>query len=123
MVIWTIFQATFRTAKGVTVADRPITRDEAEALRLDPKHWHLGVIYACRDDPRVVVRHRWLIGWSWNFAHRWVVPTLTAAVLAVLGPSWFLIRQGAIGAGFATAALIVVPIVLLAHWNASGPRP
>jgi len=104
------------------VADRLITRDEAEALRMDPEHWHLGVIYACQDDPRVAVRHRRLIGWSWNFANPWTAPAIFAAVLAMLGPSWFLVQRGAIGAAFASAALVVVPIVLLVHWNASGPR-
>ncbi len=105
------------------MTDRFVTREEAEALRQDPEHWHLGVVYACRDDPRVVVRNRWLIGWTWNFANPWTIPALLAAVLAVLGPGLFLIQRGAIGAAFAAAALIVVAMVLLAHWNASGSRP
>ncbi len=105
------------------MTDQLITRDEAESLRQDPQHWHLGVLYACRNDPRVVVRHRWLIGWSWNFANPWAAPAMLAAALAVVGPSWFLVQRGAIGAAFAAAVVIVVPIVLLAHWNASGPRP
>jgi uncharacterized membrane protein len=107
----------------VAVAHRPVTRDEAEALRQDAQHWHFGVLYACRDDPRVVVRHRQLIGWSWNLANPWTIPAMLAVGLALLGPAWFLVQRGAIGAAFTTAALIVVPIVLLAHWNASGPRP
>lgn len=45
-----------------------------------------------------------------------------AAALAVVGLSWFLVQRGAIGAAFAAAALITLPIVLLAHWIASGPR-
>lgn len=102
---------------------RPITRDEAEALRHDPGNWHLLVLYACREDPRVVVRHRWLIGWSWNFANPWTIPAMIAAVLAVLGPSLFLAQRGTVGAAMATAVVIIIPIVLLAHWNASGPRP
>ena len=102
--------------------DRPITRDEAESLRQNPRHWHLGVLYACRDDPRVVVRHRWRVGWSLNLANPWAAPVTLVATLAVLGPSWFLVQRGMIGAALAAAALIVVPIVLLAHWNASGPR-
>ena len=32
-------------------------------------------------------------------------------------------QRGAIGAALAAAALTAVPIVLLVHWNASGPRP
>ena len=104
------------------MTDRFTARDEAEALRQDPKHWRLGVLYACRDDPRVVVRNLWPIGWTWNFANPWTIPALLAAVLAVLGPSLFFVQRGAIGTAFAAAALIVVAMVLLAHWNASGPR-
>lgn len=105
------------------MAERPVTRDEAEALRQDPAHWHVRVLYACRDDPRVIVRNLWFFGWTWNFANPWTAPAMLAAVAAILGPSWFLIQRGAIGIAFLTAALTIIPIVLLAHWNASGPRP
>ena len=56
-----------------------------EAMRLSNKHWKLGVIYYCRQDPRVVVRNRFSIGWAWNFGHRFVlVAILLAGILFCL---------------------------------------
>lgn len=35
---------------------------EAERLRSDPQHWTLGIFYACREDPRIVVKNRLGLG-------------------------------------------------------------
>ena len=57
------------------------TREEAQNLWSDSRHWALGIIYSCREDPRVIVRNRFVVGWTWNFAHPRVFPTMGAFVL------------------------------------------
>ncbi len=76
------------------MVDRRITRADAEALPQNSEHWHFGILYACQEDPRVVVRHRQLIGWSWNQANPWTIPAMLAVGLALLGPAWFLVQNG-----------------------------
>ena len=99
-----------------------MTREEAEGLRLDRRHWHLGILYSCREDPRIVVRNRWFLGWTWNWAHPMVLPAIVAAVLMVLVPSWYVATRVTPLAGFGTATAAVAVIVLLGHRNATGPR-
>lgn len=101
-----------------------MTREEAEALRSSDRYWKLGIIYACRADPRIIVRNRFVVGWTWNFGHRWVMPTLLAFVLFALGPAAWLVRGGVrdvqILLAVVTASLVV--LVGIAHRIASGPR-
>lgn len=101
-----------------------MTRDEAEALRQDPQHWTLGIIYTCPEDPRVIVRNRFPLGWTWNFGHRWVVPTLLAFILVVVGPV-LLLMGGGVTEGrilIAVAAVSVGVLVGIANYIAAGPR-
>ena len=70
-----------------------MTESRFEAMRNDPSHWKLGVIYFCPQDPRVVVRQRFPIGWTWNFGNRWVLLGIVAAVSIFVGPAavaWYL---------------------------------
>lgn len=57
------------TLGGVLLALRRLPRavldDRGEAGR----SWHLGVFYARREDPRILVPRRWGRGWTLNFAH------------------------------------------------------
>jgi hypothetical protein len=101
-----------------------MTREEAEALRSDDRHWTLGVIYACRADPRVIVRNRFVVGWTWNFGHRWVVPTLLAFVLFALAPAAWLFRSGVrdVQILLPVVAACVLVLVGFAHYVATGPR-
>jgi uncharacterized membrane protein len=101
-----------------------MTRDEAEALRNDDRHWTLGIIYACREDPRVIVRNRILIGCTWNFGHRFVLPTLLAFILVAIGPATILWINGVTnGLGlFAVTAVGVLILVRIAYYIAAGPR-
>ena len=39
-----------------------VTREQAQDLWNDSHHWFLGIIYACRQDPRVIVRNRFWLG-------------------------------------------------------------
>ena len=99
-------------------------REEAEALRNSNQYWTLGVIYACREDPRVIVRNRIPIGWTWNFGHRWVLPTLLLFILIALGPATLLLGSGVTDMRivFAVAAVCVLVLVAIAHYVAAGPR-
>ncbi len=98
-----------------------MTREDAERLRSDDSHWNFGIIYHCREDPRIVVRNRWILGWTWNFSNPAVFPAILGAILLVLGPSLFLAVRGEPTAGLVAGAVAV--IVLLAHRSAMGPRP
>ncbi|MDH3456900.1 MAG: hypothetical protein OER90_08665 [Gemmatimonadota bacterium] len=99
-----------------------MTREDAEALRRDPRHWHLGILYSCRQDPRVVVRNRWFFGWTWNWSHPMVLPAIVAAVLLVLVPSLYVTTRVTPLAGFGTAMGTVAVVVLLGYRSATGPR-
>ncbi len=101
-----------------------ITRDEAEVLRADDRHWTLGVLYKCQADPRVIVRHRALPGWTWNFGHPHVIPALLGFVLIALGPAGFLAAQRILEPTVLVPVVTVCVLLLvgIAHNIASGPR-
>ncbi len=101
-----------------------MTREEAEALRKDKRHWKLGVIYACRADPRIIVHNRFVMGWTWNFGHPWALPTLFAFVVVALGPAGLLLLSGVTNAPvlMSVVATSVLVLVGFAHYSASGPR-
>lgn len=100
-----------------------ITREEAQALWRNSRHWALGIIYVCREDPRVIVRNRFLVGWTWNLAHPRVLPTIAGFILFAFAPGATLFALGIldipllIGATIAAVAVLVV----IAHQIASGP--
>jgi hypothetical protein len=102
-----------------------VNRDEAEALRQRPEHWKFGILYVCRADPRVIVRNRFTIGWTWNFGHPRVFPTLLAFTLFALAPAALLffgldVMDPLALIGATTASVLV--LVGIAHRIASGPR-
>src|SRR5580704_13513670 len=68
-----------------------ITRDKLERLWRDPVNWKRGLIYSCKDDPRIVVpkKQKWR-GWTINFAHRRATPTLILMILAAGLPVFLL---------------------------------
>ncbi len=71
-----------------------ITREQAQALWKVSRHWFLGIIYSCREDPRVIVRNRFWVGWTWNFGHPWVFPTMGAFALFALAPGGYALHLG-----------------------------
>ncbi len=100
-----------------------MTREQAQALWKDGRHWVLGIIYSCREDPRVIVRNRFWVGWTWNFGHPWVFPTMGAFALFALAPGATLFTLG-IGnvpllIGVTVAAIAV--LVVIARRIESGP--
>ncbi len=65
--------------------------NEAEKERLrklweDERHWGFGSlgIYFCKDDPRLVVPKRGLPGGTFNMAHSWAMPILTAIIVLLV---------------------------------------
>jgi hypothetical protein len=101
-----------------------MTHDEAEALRNRDEHWTLGIIYACSEDPRVLVRNRFPIGCTWNFGHRFVLPTLLAFIFVAIGPAALLWMSGVTDGRilFAVTAVCVLILVGIAYYVAAGPR-
>ena len=100
-----------------------ITREQAQALWQDGRHWSLGMIYACRDDPRVIVRNRFWMGWTWNFGHPMVFPTMGAFALFALAPGATLFTFGILNSPLligATVAAVAV-LVMIARRIESGP--
>ncbi len=66
---------------------------ELKQLRMDSNHWKLGVIYYCKQDPRVIVRNRQMFGWTWNFGHSWALPIILMLTGFIVGGYfWFFIR-------------------------------
>jgi hypothetical protein len=89
-----------------------------DELWKDPKHWKWHLVYACHQDPRIVVpeRHKWM-GYTFNFAHRSAYLLTMAIILTVLIPSMDAILDGraqdlpltvAFSAAFATILVLVV---------------
>lgn len=55
---------------------------DLEDLRLDPKHWYLLLFYFAPADPRIMVRKRYGIGWTLNFARPLAFPFLVGLIAA-----------------------------------------
>lgn len=94
-----------------------------ETLRLDPANWRLGLVYVCGDDPRIVVRQRHGLGWTWNFGHRFIVPAIGFAILLFVLPpltAWSYGVRSPITLAIVAAASLVV-LVLIASRLAVPP--
>ncbi len=100
-----------------------ITREQVQAFWNDSRHWVLGIIYSCREDPRVIVGNRFLLGWTWNFGHPRVFPTMGAFALFALAPGATLFTLGILYVplliGVTVAAIAV--LVVIARRIESGP--
>ncbi len=90
-------------------------REQIEELWRDKGNWTLGVIYHCREDPRVIVPRRWRwSGWTLNFSRPSAGLVGLAAVCLAVGPAlltvyWFNDRT-------ATLVVMGLSIVALAAW-------
>ena len=96
-----------------------------ESMRLDDRHWKLGSIYYCKQDPRVVVRNRFFIGWAWNFGNRFVMPAICLAITLFGLPAtiafWMGVRSRiAIGS---ILVLSLIAIMTLASHLSREPDP
>ena len=95
-----------------------------EQMRTDPANWTLGVIYRCKDDPRIVVRNLLPFGWTWNFAHARTWFAIAAAIAAFVGPpclAWFAGLRSATALG-AIAGVALLAVVLVASRLARDPQ-
>jgi hypothetical protein len=100
-----------------------ITRDKLERLWRDPVNWKRGLIYSCKDDPRIVVpkKQKWR-GWTINFAHRRATPTLTLMILAAGLPVFLLAIFGLTRTPIWWACLfLTMAIICLVCWYLSSP--
>lgn len=101
-----------------------MNREQAEKLRLDDRHWKLGVIYSCKKDPRVIVRNRWLFGWTWNFGHPYVFIVLSVFVAVLLVPILFIapVINASVNEIVAMCIVVILMMIGTAHYIAQGPR-
>ncbi len=96
-------------------------REQIEKLWRDKGNWTGGVIYHCREDPRVIVPRRWRWGgWTLNFSHPRVGIVGLAAFGLVLGPGlltlyWFNDYRAAL----VVMVLSIVAVVAWAHFESS----
>lgn len=108
---------------GATRDQDATARERGRALWKDGRSWVLGIIYFCREDPRVIVRNRYLVGWTWNFGHPWVFPTMGAFAIFALAPGAALFALGILNVplliGVTVAAIAV--LVVIARGIESGP--
>ena len=100
-----------------------VTRDKLEQLWRDPVNWKRGLIYSCKDDPRIVVpkKQKWR-GWTINFAHRRATPTLILMILAAVLPVFLFAIFGLARTPIWWACLfLTMAIICLVCWYLSSP--
>ena len=94
-----------------------------ERMRTDPANWKLGIVYYCRDDPRIIVRNLLPFGWTWNFGHQKVYIALSIAIAAFLAPpflAWQMGVRSALSLGIVLVTALVA-IVFIASRLARDP--
>ena len=75
-------------------------KEELNKLWEDERNWGHGVwgCYFCKEDSRLIVPKRRMIGGTFNMAHRWAVPLLTAILIfliliALISPLGFIVSR------------------------------
>jgi uncharacterized membrane protein len=63
-----------------------MNKEELQKLWEDERHWGHGWLggYFCKEDPRLVVPKRRLVGGTFNLAHRLAIPILTAIMVVLI---------------------------------------
>jgi hypothetical protein len=97
------------------------TRETLEQLWSDPLNWKYGLIYYCKEDPRVWVpkRQKWS-GWTLNFAHRRSIPALILCILFATLPLYLLAIFGFVGTWIwwtALVSIVVITCVACRYWS------
>ena len=66
--------------------NRCVNKDELHKLWEDERHWGDGPLggYFCKQDPRLVVPERGYWGGTFNLAHHWAIPILTAIIVLLV---------------------------------------
>src|SRR5262249_3391909 len=67
-----------------------VSPEELNRLWRDPKHWSFWC-YKCSEDPRIIVRKRYGMGWTVNFGHPRGLLALVVLIALVLVPPVFTI--------------------------------
>ncbi|MCH9675701.1 MAG: hypothetical protein K0U93_29965 [Gammaproteobacteria bacterium] len=96
-------------------------REAAEAERAHPYNWKFGFLYKCPEDPRIVVRNRRRLGWTWNFGHPRTY--LYMIIVSVLFVAPTIVGHALLGR--ATPVITVISIAGAVAWAyhvASGPH-
>lgn len=101
-----------------------MNREQVEKLRLDKRNWKLGVIYSCKDDPRVIVRNLWIFGWAWNFGNSLVFIVLPLFVAIFLAPIllFAIVFNASVFVLMTVSSITLLILVALANYIAQGPR-
>ncbi len=98
-----------------------MNREQLDILWRDKGNWTLGVIYRCREDPRVIVSRRWRWGgWTLNFGHPKARIAGLAAFCLAVGPgllTLYLFNDHKIA--LVVMLLSVVALVTWAHLESS----
>src|SRR6266480_1949454 len=70
-----------------------------DKLWADPNNWRDGIIYVCKDDPRLIVpkKPKWG-GWTLNFAHASAWLALLICILSIIVPTVWFVQARVIGA-------------------------
>lgn len=113
---------TVTDAKRQLAVDFPMSK--YEKMRTDSANWKLGIVYYCKDDPRIIVRNLLLFGWTWNFGHAGVYFGILAAIAAFLAPpylAWQMGLRSALVIGI-IVALTLVALVSIASRLAMDPE-
>ena len=111
-----------RLLNCLVAVDIPMSK--YEKMRTDSANWKLGIVYYCKDDPRIIVRNLLPLGWTWNFAHRGVYFAILAAITAFLAPpylAWQMGVRSALVIGI-IAALALIALVSVASRLAQDPE-
>lgn len=91
-----------------------------ENMRTDPANWKLGIVYCCPRDPRIIVRQRLPVGWTWNFGHAKVYSAILIAVVMFLAPAalaWWQGVRSTLALGLITLTALVVIMLLAARMS------
>lgn len=95
---------------------------ETDPLWADPANWRFGVIYFCRQDPRIIVPKRLkAMGWTINFARPMALPVL-ALMIGIFAGTMAVAEGLAWGVG-ARVLLALCLLVLLLKVSAYLSRP
>ncbi len=102
------------------------TKDILRDLWSDSKHWKLGMVYSCPDDPRMFVPMRVRgTGYAINFSHKSAFPTLIGITLAPMIPFASVLVWEPLPAlivSFTSFILIIAALTFLCHWEATRDR-
>ena len=96
-------------------------RVKIDKLWSDKANWTWGIIYRCRQDPRVIVPRRWKWGgWTFNFDHPRVGIAGLAAMGLAVGPGLLaLLLFDNRNAVFLAMIISVAALISWAHWESN----